>query len=218
MKQILVAVTIAVIGTFVAGEAHAQTCVGTAPVDGNTPMQFGLGTSFTTGINQFGVGFAGGTERIVGGVDVGFNRYGSLDGTSVSFGAKLLTQVAADDTRRVVVCPLAQIGYESGPKDVLGTGLDLSGFTTLGGVAFGFVAYQSPAVNLVPAFEFSVGSLFAKASYFGESESVSDTFGLVSVAVGIVLERNGTIRPSVAFPLGLGDSEATFSIAYVFSF
>ena len=125
--RMIVALAVAAVG--MGTEAWAQTCRGTAAIGSNgTAMQAGVTNAFNSWVYQLGVGVLGGNDRYVGGVGVGVASYEELDATSANVSGIFMVQVAPEDTRRMVICPMAQLGYESGPNDVLGSGTDIASF------------------------------------------------------------------------------------------
>ena len=214
MKQAL----IAIVAVLIPGVSWAQVCTGQAPIGRSSPGIFGAGVSFAEGIASYGFSIGGGTDAAFGRGGFAVNHYDEDEFDTWAVGAVGGSQIAADASRRIQICPVGQFTYEW-RNDIQGSGVDLSALTTGAGVLAGFVAAESASAQLVPTVGLAVNRTTVKISVedFG-SERVSRTYGVAQLGLGIILNRRSAITPSVAIPFGIDDVEPSFSLVFSYAF
>src|SRR4051812_21350499 len=107
-------------------KAAAQTCVG-MPSFSSGRMQVTGGGSFADGANSFGGTFGYGTPKgLYGKAGLGSTSYDALDGSSLDLSLGGGYQVPLQTSRTAELCPVASLSIGSGPKDILGSGVDMS--------------------------------------------------------------------------------------------
>jgi hypothetical protein len=196
--------------------AVAQTCLGNPSfTDGH--LQLAAGADFDTRATSFGAAFGGGSESVFGSLGVGGTTYDDLDGTTVRVSGTVGYQVPVS-AGRTQVCPVLSASLGSGPNDfdVLGTDLTTRGFGF--GVALGTELARGARVALVPAV--TLGFAFSQLDFTGSvnADTSTDTYGLAGIALGVVLNNQLSIRPSVNFPLGLEGADPTFGIGFALNY
>lgn len=206
----LVCAATLILGT---GTAEAQLCAG-APAFSMAPLQVGTGISFTEGMKQFGVGFAGGGESAFAGVN--FSRANLSD---VGVSARTLSGFVGGQAGggRVAVCPVGELGYTWGPDLVV---LNLKTVTGVGGIRVGVLANDSDTVMVVP--NFGVGIVWERTTVkdiFDVTESSNDYYGIANAGVGVIFSRAFAVVPGVSFPFATGfPTDTTFTIRFVVNF
>jgi hypothetical protein len=199
--------------------AVAQTCMGLASFS-TAPMQLTGNGTFSSGVNSFGATVGYGMQSGLWG-NLGVSTL-SIDGASshpLNIGARAGYETAVGKSRNPIhVCPNASFTYGNGPDDV-----DFNASTqdmTLG-VNFGTVLGGSnPRMKIVPTAGISWAhtKLSAKDDAGASLGSVSDSYGLAQIGVGLVMNQNISIRPSVDIPLGLTGSDARFGVTLGYNF
>lgn len=198
------------------GVAEAQTCRGRVAVGNNARGMVELSSMFSKSTTGLSGGVGGGADTWFAGGGAGFSRLQDFDVSAWGVNFIAGGQVAADATRRVVICPLATVGYERA-SDILGTGINLSNITTNGGVAVGAIVSQTATVGVVPYAAFLISNSQTTLSDGVTSGSDQETFGILRVGVGLVFGKS-SITPEIAVPIAQDGGETAFAITYAFSF
>jgi hypothetical protein len=198
--------------TLACSAAHAQICVGRAPLNQGT-LQAGGGVAFTDGANAFSGFFGGGTDRGFGGVSIGRTNFSDFDSSSTDImgffgGGNYFTP-------KVHLCALADVGYSAGPE-ILFVDTHSVGFG--GGISIGVVASETETLAVVPTFGGSVRYHRLTAKFDGESESTSETYGVIEAGLGLILNKRVAITPLISIPVGLDENDLVFSLTVSFNF
>jgi hypothetical protein len=205
---------------------HAQTCLG-APSYHVAPLQLGVGASFTDGSKGAGVQFGlGARQGLFMNAGLDLVSYDALDGNGVGVSGSLGYDVAVTPTpatgpapsASVSFCPLATISYNKLPSFSDGfSNYDAHELDAGGGVALGVSVAVAPTISIIPfgTFAYYYGRATVSASGFG-SQSASDSFGSAGLGLGLLLNQRITVRPSVAFPLGIDGATPTFNFGVGF--
>ena len=199
--------------------AVAQTCMGLASFSA-APMQVTANGQFSDLSNTFGatVGY-GIPSSAYGNLGVSTTSVDGVDGSQLGIAARAGYQMALGKSRQVQVCPNASFGLGMGPNDDA-AGVDQSGRSATVGLNVGTVMGANPRMKIIP----SVGLSYAYGKQKAEDDAgatlfeVSNSYGLAQVGVGIVLNQNISIRPSVDIPLGLEGSDPTFGLTLGYNF
>jgi hypothetical protein len=216
MRRSLV-VSLAILA-IVRSPAVAQTCMGLASFS-NAPVQVTGNGTFATGINTFGGTIGYGMQSGLFG-NVGAATM-SIDGASskpVHVGGQVGYQMAVGKSaNQIQVCPNATLGFANGP--------DAANFNqtqrdaTLG-LNFGTVLGANPRMKFVPTAGISYANahLSAKDANDVSLGSASESYALAQVGLGLVLNQNISVRPSVDIPLGLTGSDPRFGLTLGYNF
>ena len=94
------------------------------------------------------------------------------------------------------------------------TQLDLQG-----GLALGIVATDVSNVRVIPAAVLTINWARGELEdVSGATQSDTETFGTVDLAVGFVISEVWSIRPGVSIPFAIDGGDVTFGIVAGFSF
>jgi hypothetical protein len=199
--------------------AVAQTCMGLASFS-TAPMQVTGNGMFSSGVNSFGATVGYGMQSGLWG-NLGVQTL-SIDGASshpLNIGAHAGYETAVGKSRNPIhVCPNASFSIGNGPDDV---NFNASSQDVTMGVNFGTVLPGSnPRMKIVPTAGISWAhtKLSAKDSVGTSLGSASDSYGLAQLGIGLVMNQNISIRPSVDIPLGLTGSNARFGMTLGYNF
>ena len=199
--------------------AVAQTCMGLASFS-TAPMQVTGNGMFSSGVNSFGAAVGYGMQSGLWG-NLGVQTL-SIDGASshpLNIGAHAGYETAVGKSRNPIhVCPNASFSIGNGPDDV---NFNSSTQDATLGVNFGTVLSGSnPRMKIVPTAGISWAhtKLSAKDSVGTSLGSASDSYGLAQLGIGLVMNQNISIRPSVDIPLGLTGSNARFGMTLGYNF
>jgi len=198
--------------------AVAQTCQGLASFSAGQ-MQTTGSAVFGNGQNSFGATFAyGQAAGAFGGIGIGTTSIDALDGSSFDLGLAGGYQMTAGKAKKIHLCPVANLGLGMGPKDVGGSGVDMSSTTGGAGIAVGTSLPGGPRMQIIPAGGLGVQYLKVKADDGTGSTSASDTYGVLNLGVGFVFNSQIAVRPGVSVPLGLEGGEASFGLTVGYNF
>jgi hypothetical protein len=182
--------------------AVAQTCMGLASFS-TAPMQLTGNGSFSSGVNSFGATVGYGMQSGLWG-NLGVSTL-SIDGASshpLSIGAHAGYETAVGKSRNQIhICPNASFAIGNGPD---APNFNASTQDVTLGVNFGTVMGGSnPRMKIIPTAGISWAhtKLSAKNDAGTSLGSVSDSYGLAQLGVGLVMNQNISIRPSVDLPL-----------------
>jgi hypothetical protein len=199
--------------------AVAQTCMGLASFS-NAPMQVTGHGQFSTGVNSFGGAVGYGMQSGLWG-NLGAETM-SIDNAAshpLRIGAQAGYETAVGKSRNPIhVCPNASFTVGNGPDDV---NFNASTQDVTLGVNFGTVMGGSnPRMKIVPTAGISWAhtKLSAKDDAGTSLGSASDSYGLAQLGVGLVMNQNISIRPSVDIPVGLTGSNARFGMTLGYNF
>ncbi len=217
-KRLPVWMIASVFSLTIANSAAAQACLGLPPL-ATHPLNFGVGAEFTDNAKSYGGRFGFGTPTAFAGISAALNDYDEVDenSTSLAFDGGLAFPVGV--SRRAAVCPIASIGYEFGPSFETEFGdLELGTLSLAGGVGFGGTAYSTEGLLIMPFGSAQLAYARVSAELEGESESDSETFGLLDLGLGFLFNEQFLVRPSIAIPLGLEDADPVFGLSFVIGF
>lgn len=197
--------------------AVAQTCMGLASFS-NAPVQVAGNGQFTNGINSFGGSIGYGMKSGVWGkAEIGTQSIDGVDSHPMSFGARAGYQMPLA-RGKAQVCPTASFTVANGPDfDDLNQSVQDA---TLG-LSVGTVMGSNPKMKIVPTagLSYAHDKLSAKDSTGTSLGSVSQSYGLATLGLGLVLNDNISVRPSVDIPLGLdGSNDARFGLTLGYNF
>lgn len=212
---------LALVGVLVAVPAavRAQTCTGMASFSAG-PLRVGGGVGLANNVTNFDANLnAGSMYGPFGGVSVGRSDFDGNANSGTSVGLNGGYSFELNPQRTAKFCPIAGFNYVSGP-DAGNT--DISSRSVSFGGSFGGLLHTQSTVTLAPFVSAQFVDLKTTATApNGNSASVSDQFGLITLGSGFVLNRILTIQPAVSFPVGVdagNPDDATFSLAFGVNF
>jgi hypothetical protein len=198
--------------------AVAQTCMGLASFS-KAPVQVAGNSQFTTGLKTFGGSIGYGMKSgLWGKAEVGTQSYDAVDTHPMSFGARAGYQIPVA-RGKAQVCPTASFTVANGP-DFVNENNSLQDATL--GLSVGTVMGSNPKMKIVPTagLSYAHDRLSAKdSSGTSLGAAASQSYGLASLGLGLVLNDNISVRPSVEIPLGLdGGNDARFGFTVGYNF
>jgi hypothetical protein len=119
---------------------------------------------------------------------------------------------------KIHLCPVANFGIGMGPKDVGGSGVDMSTMTGGMGLSLGTSLPGGPRMQIVPAGGLGLAYLKVKADDGTTSASNSETYGVMNLGVGFIFNSQIAVRPGISVPLGLDGGETSFGLTVGYNF
>jgi hypothetical protein len=198
--------------------AVAQTCMGMASFS-KAPVQVAGNGQTTSGLNSFGGSIGYGMKSgLWGKAEVGTQSYDAVDSHPMTFGARAGYQIPVA-RGKAQVCPTASFTVANGP-DFANVNNSLQDATL--GLSVGTVMGTNPKMKIVPTagLSYAHDRLSAKdSSGTSLGDAASQSYGLASLGLGLVLNDNISVRPSVEIPLGLdGGNDARFGLTLGYNF
>ncbi len=182
--------------------AGAQLCTGAPSF--RRPVQVSVGALFNSEAKSLVAGLAVGSHGVFGEGQLGTTYHDALDGSSFDFGAGVGYQLTLDKQARAQVCPMAGVGFVSGPKNIQGSGNGYSETDVQFGLAAGVVVLRAKQVQLVPtasiAYAHASGNL---ENAFGVGTSYSASFGILGLGMGVEFSRQVSLIPAVSIPFNV---------------
>jgi hypothetical protein len=208
-----------ILSTIYATAATAQTCGGTASF-ASGPVRIGAGIDDGNGARVYGAQIAAGKPAgpFVGG-GIGrielddFDASGTSFAGQVGYGLGLGTATSSP----FELCPIIGLGYVTAEVSESGVSVDISSRQLSAGLSIGGVMSSTPTFAFVPSLAFMYVNEKLETDGFIEIEETED-YGVVTLAAGLVFNQRVTLRPNMAFPVGLDDSDPTFGVAIAFNF
>ena len=197
------ALTIALLATaLTASPSLAQLCEGRPGADAGS-AQLGAGVAVGNRAREFGVSISALGKRAYGAASVGSVSFNDFTGTATSYGVAVGYQLAVGASGRAQLCPFVSGSLGFGPKDIRGTGVDLSTRGAGAGLAWGFRAARSLEFGLVPTISAAFGSSSATLTDGVDDLTESKTFGQLGIGLGFMFGQQFAVRPAAIIPLGL---------------
>ena len=199
---------------FVTSPAYAQLCIG-SPSFRSGPYQVGVSAAFTEGVRGVEGTFAGGGESLFAGAGVSVLNFNEVDVRTAGITAYVGAEVATDSRSRVLLCPIAQLGFVAGPD--IGP-IDVSSTTLRGGGSIGVIASDSGDAMIVPFFGLAALYQRVTTEIGSDEDSFSDTGGIADLGVGFIFNDTVGITPFLSIPFSAGADDPIFTIRFTFNF
>jgi hypothetical protein len=124
-----------------------------------------------------------------------------------------------NSAKTVEFCPLVGYSRQAGPNVATSSGtVDVSATAFAFGRALGGVVSTSPQFDFIPF----VGAFYTTSKATGTlgsaSTSSSSNYSEIDVGAGFVLNKIVTIRPGIAFPIGLSNSDPSYGVSFAINF
>lgn len=196
--------------------AQAQVCLGNASFATNHLQMSGSYT--TTGdFDELGAAWVSGSSSVFAGL--GISSY-ALDGgdANVRLGGALGHQVPVSSKGGMQACPLLRASYGLPTDDYNGTGGKLTTQSYGIALAIGGTLMQRARLALVPSVQLGVQrDVFTVKGGLSPSD-VSDSYGTVGVALGVVMNEALSLRPSVTFPVSASFDDPILGIGLALNY
>ena len=200
-----------------ASAAAAQTCAGTASF-ASGPVRIGAGIDVGNDARVYGAQIAAGKAAgPVASGSIGMIELDELDASGTSFAGQLGYSLGIATSSPFELCPIIGLGYITADVSEGGVSVDISSRQMSAGLSFGGVMSTTPTFAFVPSLALMYVHEKVETEGFIEFEETED-YGLVTLAAGLVFNQRVTLRPNMAFPVGLDDSDPTFGIAIAYNF
>jgi hypothetical protein len=217
MRLLSVAVAILGFTSFLIVPAPSQICAGSASFAAG-PLQVAGGAGFTSHAHGFGVTLTLGGSATFFGVGLGTTHFDAYKSSSFDVVAGGGYELPLDQRGVVQLCPVVAVAHTAGPNNISG-GVDYSETDVAASLRLGGVATESEHVRVFPTvglgFEYAAAKL---TSTLGGSTTDSHGFGVLSLGLGLVFNKNLTVQPRAAVPIGLDNSSATFGLTLAVNF
>jgi hypothetical protein len=211
MRRILL-LSLALPFTLLTTKAAAQTCVG-MPSFASGKMQVTGGGSFADGASSFGGTFGYGTPKgLYGKAGLGTTSYDAFNGSSFDLNLGGGYQIPLQTSRTAELCPVASLSIGSGPNDVLGSGVDMSSRTFAFGATVGALVGRSSRMQIVPNASFQFANTRLSVDDGTNSAAGSESYGLLTLGTGFVINSRFSVNPSISIPVGLSGSSTSFGL------
>jgi hypothetical protein len=195
----------------------AQTCMGLASFS-NAPLQVTGAGNFSSAVNTFGgtVGY-GLQSGLWGNLGVETMSIDGADTHPMRYGVHAGYEKAVGKSRNPIsVCPNASF--------MLGNGPDAPNFNASSqditlGLNFGTALGGTPRMRIIPTagISWAHSKVSAKDDAGASLGSLSDSYGLAQLGLGLVMNQNISIRPSLDLPLKSGyDTRFGVTLGYNF--
>lgn len=197
--------------------AEAQLCAGAAPYTTGR-MQVGGQLVTNDDYSSYGVGLNLGTARgFYGGGQLANNDYDFLDESGMWIGAVGGYQMRPARAG-YQICPVASLGFGMGPDDIGGSGNDMSVRQLSAGATIGMIAHRGRSFNFIPTGGLSIVNSKTTLDGPGGSADVSDTFFMLDLGAGFVLNTVWTIRPMLSIPFGDDGRDESLTLGASYNF
>jgi hypothetical protein len=220
VHKVVFSAALAGLVVFGAAELSAQACVGTASFAGG-PVRLGGGVSFMDGATQYGAQLGlGRHDGAFGGVEVARADIDDTEVGGMSYLGSVGYQVPVGTARRAQVCPVGSFRFQRiaiEDDEFLGS-FEARARTFTAGLAVGAPFPAGATAEFIPYGSISMANQRATLELDGFEESASETFGIIDLGAGFVLNQRITFRPSISFPVGLENSDATMTLGVGFNF
>jgi hypothetical protein len=201
------AVLASLIALFGSDTAVAQLCSGEPTFEGASARLYG---SLAFGQAQaFHGGVALGGTRVFGWAEGGLTTY--AHDSNLEYGGGLGVQLFRKPETKLQVCPQLLVGLSSGTDD-LGVGHQHQTLTF--GADVGYVARRGKTNQIVPTATLLYVAGQTKMHYANGVRATRpmESYGLFAAGVGLGLNKQFTLSPSIAVPLGLKGAEPSYTI------
>jgi hypothetical protein len=149
-----------------------------------------------------------------------------IDDTALALGLTVGSDNRLDSEGRIWLCPLGAIAYRMGPTlefDFGGfdfdDGVDTNLLTLGGGGRIGVVALDNGSVQAIPTFGISfLHERLTLEIPDEDDESDSETFGMITMGVGLVFNEQTALIPTFEIPLGREEDQILFRLTFVINF
>jgi len=199
--------------------AAAQECRGFAPFQ-KRPVHLFARSLLGTHAERWAAGVGLGVPAAFGELEFGLIDVDSSLVSSVTVGGGGGLQFPVNEHRTAFLCPIVDLSFAKGPKDYIQFGRDYRETDVSYGVA-GSVVLASPGrhVELIPTAFVGLASVhnWLIDSSGSTTYSNSQSFGVLSLGVGVVFARELSVTPSVSSSFGGGPS-TTLSMRFAFAF
>ena len=209
MRRMLSGVAALMLGTAVGSTLDAQACLGL-----NSPTNLQLSAEAGNSAKQFGLDLHfGKSTGVFFGVGGHYTDFDDTDANAKGATGTLGFQLGGGGEKKAAFCPIAQVGFSSGPD--FGT-IETSNIAAAGGLSVGIPLAAGSDFTLIPTGSLSFVYDRIKVKSGGVSATDSDGYGILSGGVGFLVSPRFVLKPFVNVPIGLDGADPTFGIVVSF--
>jgi hypothetical protein len=197
--------------------AEAQACLGLASL-ASAPTNVTVSALFGDGAKGIDGRFGFGSSIAFGGISASIVDFDDVDGTAKTIGGDVGLSYLVGTAKKMSFCPVGSLSYTMYPDiEFLGESSSSNDVTGTAGLALGGTVSTSSAISLIPFASVRAAYTRFSVDIAGESESDSETYGLLSGGVSLALNSSVLIRPVITIPFGLDGSDPTYGIGVSFA-
>ena len=154
-----------------------------------------------------------------GDLTLGSQHFKGFDASSFVVGTGIAYQVALNAKGTIQFCPHASLGFNIGPNNIQGSGIDYGASAWALGGGIGVLATHSGQTDLMPTLSFGFVHATERLTNnnTGATTSASQSFEFIDLGVGLVHKHQLALRPIVSIPLGLPGGTIAFTVALNYS-
>lgn len=195
---------------------QAQACFGNASFASNH-LQMNGDVAFNRDFEELGASFVTGSNSVFAGLGVVSSTFEAGD-ASVGIRGNLGYQVPVNQSRSVQVCPVLRASVGLPAKDYNGLGGELTTQSYGLGLNLGGELIRAERLALVPSLSVGVQRDVVRISGGTAPDDFQDTFAYAALAVGIVVNRALSLRPSVTVPFEARLDSPIFAVGLALNF
>jgi len=199
---------------------QGQACLGLASLE-SRPMNVTVSARFADGVSGGDARFGFGTAKAFGGVIGAIVKADGVSGTAKGASVDGGLSFNMGEKQQAMVCPVASVEYLKAPDVDAGEGDIISSSATgaTAGLAFGGVVKTSSSVSFIPFVSVRAAYDRMSASTGQNTETESDTYGLLSGGLSLAFSPALLVRPFVSVPFGLaGNNDPSYGVGVSFAF
>jgi hypothetical protein len=207
----------------IVGTASAQVCRGSALLRTRRSYQAGGGVTSSSLGSGFTGSFLSGDSFAFGEIRLGRSRNNDLDGSAIVLSVTAGPEFSRGATDWIMVCPMVGVVKAFGPRHAGGSDTNVSELQTNASFTVGIVAMTRGTLRMVPAFGLGVARDEFDISYQREAgvprqaETGSETYGVVRIDVGFVMNDRLSIVPSIVVPFRSNRAHTRVSLSAAMS-
>ena len=215
MNRIRIVAAVAALSITATSVAAAQTCLGQLDLT-VAKASVSAKTDFVDGASSYEGRVGVNSTTAFGGLSAGYVSFdGDNDLNATTFGGDVGVERHIGTSKRVHVCPVASLNYQSGPNFATVKGSALAANV---GAALGGSFPLTPTVSFVPFARAGILSVRSKAEALGESNTETETGGLLGLGASFRFNDIFALTPSLAIPVGFDNSDTVFSLGATLGF
>ena len=214
MKNFRLIAAVAALSASLSTVAAAQTCLGQPDLT-VSKANLGAAARFADNVSTY-VGRVGvNSNTAFAGLSAGTISYDNSDVSASTFGGDVGLERHLGTSEKVHVCPVLSLDYQNGPN----AGVNKQSVLSAGiGAALGASFPLTSTVSFVPFARAGLLSLRGKTEVLNQSNSETETGGLLGVGASFRFNDIFALTPSVSVPVGFDNSETVFSIGATLGF
>jgi len=204
----------------VRSQAVAQTCQGMASFSAGQ-MQASGNAQFGSTTNSFGAGISYGLPSgLYAGANLSTTSFDGINQSSLGVGANVGYQMAVGKGSKISLCPVARLAIGMGPDDAA-FNINSSSTDLHFGLAVGTRMGTNPRMQFLPTA--GLGLQYTKfkvqnTAPGGSTVEASETYPLARLGLGLIVNQQISVRPTVDIPISSNLNETSFGVTVGYNF